>query len=84
MKYWIGNLGRTCNKGVVFANLIIKGKNQGIHVFLIDIRDNKQNLKPGIELGDCGPKLGLNGIDNGWCLFKHFKVPYDCLLDKYS
>ena len=69
MKFWIGNLGRTANKGIVFANLIINEQNYGIHVFLVDLRDSKGNLLPGLQVGDCGEKLGVNGIDNGWILF---------------
>jgi len=38
----------------------------------------------GIEIGDCGEKIGLNGVDNGWCRFHNFRVPKDSLLDKYG
>ena len=34
-KFWIGNLARTANYGVVFANLIINKQSEGIHVFLV-------------------------------------------------
>lgn len=84
MKFWIGNLGRTANMGVCFANLIINNKNEGIHVFLVRIRNDKGDILPGINLGDCGPKFGMNGIDNGWVIFRRVKIPYDFLLDKYS
>ena len=26
--------------------------------------------------------MGLNGMDNGWMKFHHYKVEKDCLLDK--
>lgn len=39
---------------------------------------------PGITIGDCGDKIGLNGVDNGWCLFNDFRVPKDGLLDKIA
>lgn len=84
MKFWIGNLGRTANMGVCFANLIINNKNEGIHVFLVKIRNDKGDILPGINLGDCGPKFGMNGIDNGWVIFRRVKIPYDFLLDKFS
>ena len=58
MKYWIGNLGRTANKGVVFAHMIVDRVNYGIHVFVVDIRDNKGKMLPGINVGDCGHKMG--------------------------
>lgn len=83
-KYWIGNLGRTANKGVVFANLVINGKNFGIHVFLVNIRDCKGRILKGLEIGDCGHKMGFNGVDNGWCIFNNVEIPYDNLLDKFG
>ena len=84
MKFWIGNLARTANFGVVFANLIVGDQNHGIHVFLMKLRDDKGNLMKGITVGDCGPKLGQNGVDNGWAVFRRVKIPYDNLLDKFS
>lgn len=84
MKFWIGNLARTADHGVVFANLWMGEKNQGIHVFVVKLRDDKGNLLSGMEVGDCGHKLGGNGIDNGWILFKGHEIPYSGLLDKFS
>ena len=84
MKFWIGNLARTANYGVVFANLVIGEQSYGIHVFLVEIRDDKGELVRGLTVGDCGPKLGMNGVDNGWAVFRRVKIPYDNLLDKYS
>lgn len=40
-KWWIGDLGLYCNHGAVFAQLIINGKNYGVHVFLVPIRNPK-------------------------------------------
>ena len=84
-KWWIGALAKTANMAVVFAQLILQGKNVGVHCFLVPIRsyDTHQPL-PGITIGDCGPKMGLHGIDNGFCLFKQYRVPYDALLDRFS
>ncbi len=84
MKFYIGGLARSAHKGIVFAQMIINKVNYGIHAFLVDLRDFKGNLKNGIQVGDCGPKLGLNGVDNGWIIFNEVSVPYDNLLDKYS
>lgn len=84
MKFWIGNLGRTANIGVCFANLIIDNKSYGIHVFVVNLRNDKGEILPGINIGDCGPKMGMNGIDNGWVIFRKVKVPYEALLDKFS
>jgi len=39
---------------------------------------------PGVVIGDCGEKNGLQGIDNGFLQFNYYRVPYDSLLDKLS
>lgn len=39
---------------------------------------------PGITVGDCGEKIGINGVDNGWLRFDQYRVPKDSLLDKIS
>lgn len=85
MKFWIGNLGKCAQMGVMFAQLHLKGNNYGVHAFLTPMRDtiNHKPL-PGITIGDCGDKIGLNGIDNGWCRFNDFRVPKDGLLDRIS
>lgn len=58
MKFWIGN-GMTANIGVVFAQLIIKNKNFGVHAFVVPLRDHYYDVYPGIVIGDCGMKVGL-------------------------
>ena len=84
MKFWIGNLAKTANMGVLFAQLIVKGVNEGVHAFLIPIRDEEGNVLPGMIIGDCGTKMGLNGVDNGWVVFKSMRLPRDALLDRFS
>lgn len=39
IKWWIGDLGTYANHAIIFAQLIIKGKNLGLHTFLVPIRD---------------------------------------------
>ena len=39
---------------------------------------------PGVTLSDCGPKLGLNGVDNGRIVFDQVRVPREALLDRYA
>ena len=36
---------------------------------------------PGIDIGDCGDKMALGGVDNGWCRFTNFRVPRESLLN---
>jgi acyl-CoA oxidase len=38
----------------------------------------------GITLGDCGKKLGLDGVDNGFIIFNNFRIPRLNLLNKFS
>ena len=51
------------------------GQNHGLHNFLVQIR-NQTTLSalPGVLIGDMGPKIGLNGIDNGFLMFDQFRV----------
>lgn len=75
-KAWSGNMGETATHASVFAQLIMPdGQNHGLHNFLIQIR-NQMSLSalPGVLIGDMGPKIGLNGIDNGFLMFDHFRV----------
>lgn len=37
---------------------------------------------PGITLGDCGKKAGLDGIDNGFILFNNVRIPKENLLNR--
>ena len=68
----------------VFAQLTVEGKWQGPHVFVVRLRGNNSQLTPGVKILDNGPKMGLNGVDNGQIWFDHVKVPRDALLDKYA
>jgi acyl-CoA oxidase len=55
---------------VVFAQLIVEDKNHGPHAFLVPLRDRQHHLPlPGIILGDCGKKIGKEGVDNGFIIF---------------
>ncbi len=38
----------------------------------------------GVTLGDCGKKEGLDGIDNGFIIFNHLRIPKANLLNKFS
>ena len=68
--------GETATHASVFAQLIMPdGQNHGLHNFLVQIR-NQTTLSalPGVLIGDMGPKIGLNGIDNGFLMFDQFRV----------
>ncbi|KAF2667106.1 acyl-CoA oxidase [Microthyrium microscopicum] len=84
-KWWIGTLGRTANHAVVMAQLIVNGKNHGPHPFIVKIRDMKTHQPlENIHVGDVGPKIGYNTMDNGFLLFNNHKVPHEAMLAKFS
>ena len=82
-KEYIGNAlhGRMAS---VFAQLIVKEENQGVHAILVPYRTKKGELLPGIRVEDCGYKLGLNGVDNGKIWFDKVRVPRENLLNKFG
>ena len=84
-KWWIGAAAKTANMAVVWAQLYIGSECKGVHVFVVEIRDlESHEVKPGITIGDCGKKLELDAVDNGFIIFTNFRAGYDSLLDYYS
>lgn len=85
---WKDYLGNAANDGiaaVVFAKLVTKGVDHGVHAFYVDIRDPETGeFLPGIGGEDDGFKGGLNGIDNGRLHFDHVRVPRRNLLNRYG
>jgi acyl-CoA oxidase len=82
-KDYIGNAlhGRMA---VVFAQLVTDTGAHGVHAFLVNIRDEQGNTLPGIDVEDCGAKVGLNGVDNGRLHFTAVRIPRENLLDRYG
>jgi acyl-CoA oxidase len=83
-KDYIGNAARHGRMAAVFAQLVVGGENHGVHCLLVPIRGADGSALPGVTLSDCGPKLGLNGVDNGRIVFDQVRVPRDALLDRYA
>jgi len=83
-KDYIGNAARDGRLAVVFAQLVVGGESRGVHALLVPIRDERDAVLPGVRIDDCGPKLGLNGVDNGRLWFDHVRVPRANLLDRYA
>ncbi len=54
-----------------------RGTTHGVHAFLVPIRDDDHRPCAGVEIEDCGPKAGLNGVDNGRLSFTDVRVPRD-------
>ncbi|KIW74762.1 hypothetical protein Z517_11532 [Fonsecaea pedrosoi CBS 271.37] len=84
-KWWIGTLGRTANYAVVMAQLVIEGRSYGPHPFICPLRDltSHQPLE-GVYVGDIGPKMGYNTMDNGFLLLHNVKIPHVNMLARFS
>eukprot|EP00644_Phytophthora_capsici_P001758 jgi/Phyca11/6747/fgenesh1_pm.PHYCAscaffold_14_\ len=84
-KWWPGGLGKTANHAIVHARLFLDGKDVGVQAFLVQIRslDDHQPV-PGIEVGDIGPKVGFNAIDNGYCAFHKIRIPRENMMMRYA
>ncbi|PAV65719.1 hypothetical protein WR25_19676 [Diploscapter pachys] len=84
IKCWAGNLSHSATHAVVFAQLYTEGRCQGLHSFVIQVRDMKtMKPLPGIAIGDMGEKPGdWNGVENGWMRFDHHRAPLWTLLNK--
>merc|ERR1712141_71576 len=83
-KYWITNGAIHAKHIVVFARLIVNGKNEGLHGVLVRIRDDDLKILPKVRVEDMGHKMGLNGVDNAKLTFDNVRVPRENLLNKYS
>ncbi|GAB3454690.1 acyl-CoA dehydrogenase [Streptomonospora sediminis] len=83
-KDYIGNAARDGRLAVVFAQLITGGTGHGVHALLVPVRDTDGSPMPGVRIGDCGPKAGLNGVDNGRLWFDRVRVPREALLNRYA
>jgi len=85
-KAYIGNAAKHGEMMVVFAQLKMgeSGENMGVHAFMVPIRDKDGKTKSGVTIADCGHKVGLNGIDNGYLSFDKVQVPYDAMLDRFA
>ena len=83
-KEYIGNAARDGHVAVVFAQLITGEEVQGVHAFVVPIRDADGVSMPGVTIEDCGLKAGLNGVDNGRLYFDNVRVPHDNLLNRYG
>ena len=83
-KDYIGNAAEHARLAVVFAQLHVGGDAHGVHAFVVPLRDEHGRTLPGVRIEDCGPKIGLNGVDNGRIWFDHVRVPRANLLNRYA
>ncbi|KAJ3183542.1 hypothetical protein HDU87_006867 [Geranomyces variabilis] len=83
-KYWITNGAVHAKWSVVFAQTYVKGKHEGINVFLVRIREEDLSVAPGVRVEDMGFKFGANGVDNGKLWFNNVRIPAENILNKYA
>ncbi|RWZ50898.1 acyl-CoA dehydrogenase [Labedella phragmitis] len=83
-KDYLGNAAVHGKAAVLFAQLITKGVNHGVHALYVPIRGEDGAFLPGIGGEDDGLKGGLNGIDNGRLHFSGVRVPRTNLLNRYG
>ena len=55
-----------------------------MHAFVVPIRSADGEVLDGVEIKDCGDKMGLQGVDNGRLRFHVVRVPRDNLLDRFG
>ena len=82
-KDYIGNAACHAQLAVVFAQLVVGGEEHGVHALVVPLREDGTVL-PGVTITDDGPKMGLNGVDNGRIRFDQVRVPRDALLDRFA
>ncbi|CAN6877620.1 unnamed protein product [Brassica oleracea var. botrytis] len=83
-KYWTGKAANHATHAIVISQLDVNGTNQGIHVFISQIRDQDGNVCPNIRIADCGHKIGVNGVDIGRIWFDHLRIPRENLLNSVA
>jgi len=82
-KDYIGNAAKHARLAAVFAQLVVGGESHGVHALVVPVRDGDTVL-PGVTITDDGPKMGLNGVDNGRIRFDGVRVPREALLDRFA
>ena len=83
-KEYIGNAAVHGQMATVFAKLIIDGHDYGVNAFIVGLRDADGNILNGVTIGDCGHKMGLNGVDNGTISFDNVVIPKENMLDRFA
>lgn len=84
-KWWIGGAAHTATHCLVYARLIVDGKDYGVKQFVTQLRSvDDWTLCDGVAVGDIGKKMGRDGIDNGWIQFSNVRVPRQHMLMRYA
>lgn len=63
-KIWVSGATTHTRWCVVMAQLHLSGKNEGVHAFLVPIRNEDGSIASCIRVADHGAKFGQNGVDS--------------------
>ncbi|XP_017485813.1 PREDICTED: probable peroxisomal acyl-coenzyme A oxidase 1 [Rhagoletis zephyria] len=75
-KWWPGGLGQSVNYCIVVAQLYIDNEPLGVQLFVLQVRDEQTHAPlPGIDIGDIGKKIGMQGVNNGYLGLKNVRIP---------
>lgn len=83
IKWWPSGM-YACTHGIVFAQLLIDGKNHGVHAFWVQFRDDQGCLMPGVEVGEIGPKIHTSNTNIGYARFTQVRVARSNMFDKFQ
>lgn len=83
-KWWPGALGLLATHAVLYARLIVDGKDIGYHAFMVPLRDEQLRPLPGVEVGDLGPKLGYGAYDSGFLRVHKLRIPRFNMLARFQ
>ncbi|EDW30798.1 GL13310 [Drosophila persimilis] len=82
-KWWPGRPGQYSQHDHRAGSAVRKGQLHGLQPFLVRIRDEETHQPlPGVDVGDIGPKLGGNGVNNGFLGLRNVRIPRDQMLMK--
>ncbi|XP_038666442.1 peroxisomal acyl-coenzyme A oxidase 2-like [Scyliorhinus canicula] len=85
IKWWPGDLGRSASHAVVLAQLYTQGMCHGMHAFIVQIRSLvDHSALPGVTIGDIGPKMAFEHVDNGYLMLQNVHIPRENMLSRYS
>jgi flavocytochrome c len=83
IKWWPGCLGKVATHVVLYAQTLVGGKEYGVNVFIVQIRDENHLPLQGIRMGDLGNKMGDNSNDTGFLMLENVRIPRENMLRKY-
>ncbi|XP_060528375.1 probable peroxisomal acyl-coenzyme A oxidase 1 [Cylas formicarius] len=84
-KWWPAGLGHTVNHAILVAQLEANGKRYGVHTFVVQLRDEETHMPlPGVTIGEIGPKLGMNGTNQGFLALAKVRIPRANMLMRHS